>query len=98
MRRRLANYFCEGLGAHAVLNGKHAGLEALARLPMASLGGMGGDCARLLCKFKIGVTGAISGLHEVIARKRRRDAKFLLAPIEIGERVAGFRFDKTAQP
>ena len=78
MGGRLSSSFRECLGTHAVLNGKHAGLEAFAFLWMALLGRMGRNRSGLLCKFKIGVAGKVSLLHQRVTRERRSNAEFLL--------------------
>ena len=95
---RLPNSLGKRLGAHAVLDGEHAGLEALAHRPVAFLGRTGWRSAGLLGEFEIRVAGRIGLLHQSIARQRRRNAEFLLAPIDIGKRLAGLRLNQRPQP
>jgi len=59
---------------------------------------IGWRSAGLLGEFEIRVAGRIGLLHQGIAGQRRRNAKFLLAPIDIGESLAGLRFNQRPQP
>ena len=54
--------------------------------------------AGLLGEGEIRIARIISVQHCRIARERRRDAEFLLRPIDISETITRRRLDQTAQP
>ena len=53
---------------------------------------------RLFGKGKVRIARAISIHHQRIARERRRYAKLLLLPIDVGDAVAGWWLDQSSKP
>ncbi len=83
---------------HPILNRQSTDFEPIAFDRVGILGGIGGNRAGLFGECQVGITGTVGFHHSLIARKRRRDAEFLLGPIHIGHRVSFRGFDQSPQP
>src|SRR5262249_9080265 len=73
-------------------------LEQLALLFVGFLGGILRDGASLLGEFQIWIPAAVGRLHGGVARQRCRDSELLLAPVDVGDSVAGRWLNEAAQP
>ncbi len=83
---------------HSVLDGQCANLELVPLIWMALFCGIGWNGASLFSECQIRIAGRIRGQHVLVAGQGSRYSKFLLGPVNVGDRGPWLWLDQTPQP